>query len=278
MKRGQRIILILMGALAAVLFCGVIVISRSLFLPTNPDALAQQAQQTAEAKATVLTLPTAIPTATYTPSPAPTHTATNTPIPTATPTRVVKDTATPTPSNTPTSTATPTVTPTNTRVVPVTTGGGGGGGGGGGTGGGAPAPTATPASLYPFVMTGGPLSYPTSNHIFVILAQVKVGTQPLEGYKLVGTHSPTGFQWESVVSCPDLCKASGPEAIYDENGELVEKFQIQKGNLVLESPAYDTGVWSLMLVDSMGRQVSDVFQLALDSTDKYWFYYEFSRY
>lgn len=275
MKSGQRIILILMGMLAAVLFCAVVFLSRSLFLPSNPEALAQQAAQTATSRATVFTLPTAVPTFTPTPSPAPTHTPTETPVPTATATRVVKDTATPTPSNTPTSTATPTVTPTNTRVVPVTTGGGGGGGG---TGGGAPAPTATPASLYPFLMTSGPLSYETSNHIFVILAQVKVGSQPLEGYKLVGTHSPTGFQWESVVSCPDLCKASGPEAIYDEDGELVEKFQIQKGNLVWESPAYDTGVWSLMLVDSMGRQVSDVFQLALDSSDKYWFYYEFSRY
>lgn len=272
MKSGQRIILILMGMLAAVLFCAVVFLSRSLFLPSNPEALAQQAAQTATSRATVFTLPTAVPTFTPTPSPAPTHTPTETPVPTATATRVVKDTATPTPSNTPTSTATPTVTPTNTRVVPVTTGGGGG------TGGGAPAPTATPASLYPFLMTSGPLSYETSNHIFVILAQVKVGSQPLEGYKLVGTHSPTGFQWESVVSCPDLCKASGPEAIYDEDGELVEKFQIQKGNLVWESPAYDTGVWSLMLVDSMGRQVSDVFQLALDSSDKYWFYYEFSRY
>ncbi len=276
MKRGQKIILMLMGFLAITLFCGVIVISRSLFRASNPEALAQQAAQTATLQATVFTLPTAVPTATSTPSPAPTHTSTPTPIPTATPTRVVKDTPTPTPSNTPTSTATPTVTATNTRVVPVITGGGGGGGGG--TGGGNPAPTATPASQYPFLMTGGPLSYSTSNHIFVILAQVKNGNQPLEGYRLVGTHSPTGFQWESVVSCPDLCKASGPEAIYDENGKLVEKFQIQKGNLVFESPAYDTGVWSLMLVDSMGRQVSDVFQLALDSADKYWFYYEFSQY
>lgn len=102
------------------------------------------------------------------------------------------------------------------------------------------------------------------------------GGVPQAGYKLVGTHSPTGRQLESGVSCPDLCKASGVEAIYDENGNEV-KFQVQKGNLVFEAPTYDTGTWSLMLVDSHGQQASEIFQLELNSEQKQWFYYEFSN-
>jgi len=281
MKRWQAIALILMAVLAISLFCGVAVLSQALFQRPDPATIITQLEDNADSSAAIedkspasddatatftpraTATPTALPTATNTPVP----TATPLPLPTATPTRVVVDTPTPLPTFTPLPTKIPTAT--NTPVVRNN--------GGGGAVSNPSAPAPAPASQYPFKIVAGPLSYKTTNHIFVILAKVVAGNVPQPGYQLVGTHSPTGFQWESPLSCPDLCKASGPEAIYDKDGNLVKKWAVQKGNLFFESPNYDTGVWSLMLVDAHGQQASDVFQIGLDSEDKQWFYYEFSR-
>lgn len=283
MKRWQAIALILMAVLAISLFCGVAALSQALFQTSDPAAIVAQlgdnadsdtaienGNQAADVTATftprATATPTLLPTATNTPVP----TVTPSPLPTPTSTRVVVDTPTPTPTVTPLPTQIPTAT--NTPVVRNSSGGK--------SGVSAPHSASTalpPASQYPFKIVAGPLSYKTENHIFVILAEVTAGGVPQPGYRLVGTHSPTGFQWESPLSCPDLCKASGPEAIYDKDGNLVKKWNIQKGNLFFESPNYDTGIWSLMLVDAHGQQVSDVFQLGLDSEHKLWFYYVFSR-
>jgi len=268
MKRWQVIALTMMTVLAISLFCGVVILSQALFQTPDPAAIAAQISDdgaSADATATFTPRPTATPTAsptlTNTPSPAPT----DTPSPTPTATRVVVDTPTPVATNTPFPTPIPTAT--NTPVTQSY----------GGDNTPSPAPAPPPASQHPFKIVAGPLSYKTKNHIFVILAKVITGDVPQPGYRLVGTHSPTGFQWESPLSCPDLCKASGPEAVYNEDGEVVEKFDVQKGNLFFESPLYETGVWSLMLVDAHGQQVSDIFQFALDSEKKLWFYLVFSR-
>ncbi len=273
MKRWQAIVLTMMAVLAISLFCGVVILSQALFQTSDPAAIAAQlADSTEAADATAVSTPrptatpTASPTATNTPSP----TSTETPPPTATATRVVVDTPTPTTTYTPLPTPIPTAT--NTPIASIAQSNAPASGSNN-----APIPASASASAHPFKIIAEPIAYKTKNHIFVILAKVMADDDPLSGYRLVGTQSPTGFQWESVLSCPDLCKASGPEAVYNEDGETIKKFDIQKGNLFFESPLYETGVWSLMLVDAQGQQVSDVFQLALDSEDKLWFYYVFSR-
>lgn len=264
MKRWQVLVLISMVILVIILFCGVAFFSRSLFTDVAPAVIAE-GEATALIAVTSAIKPTAtatiIPTQTLTPLP------TDTPVPTATSTRVVVDTVTPTASNTPTITP----IPTNTSTAVIKPAGSGGGGGGS-----TAAPTATPTSKYPFKYVSGPLRYETENHFLYILFRVTAGGNPVSGYKLVGTHSPTGYQWESDPSCPNLCKASGPESYTNPDGDEV-KFQIQEANLVFESPAYDTGTWTLMLVDSYGQQVSDIFQLTLDGDKKEWFYYHYAQ-
>jgi hypothetical protein len=195
-----------------------------------------------------------VPTSTFTPPPAEPST------PTPTYTRVVVDTATPTPSQTPE----PTYTPTSTPIPAATQGRGSGGG----RSGGAPRPTPTPTSRYPFKILEEPQVYSTTNHIFVVLARVTSGGSVLvPGYRMVGTHSPTGAGHQSEPSCDHLCKASGPKG----------EFLIQEGNLVFEAPFYDTGTWSLMLVDPQGRQVSDVLKIEVDSQQRKWFFYHFNQ-
>jgi hypothetical protein len=195
-----------------------------------------------------------MPTSTFTPPPAETST------PTPTYTRVVIDTATPTPSQTPL----PTSPPTSTSIPTATPARGSGGGRSGGT----TRATPTPASRYPFRIVEEPQVYTTTNHIFVVLARVTSGGSVLvPGYRMVGTHSPTGAGHQSEPSCDHLCKASGPKG----------EFLIQEGNLVFEAPFYDTGTWSLMLVDPQGRQVSDVLKIDIDSKHKKWFFYHFNQ-
>jgi hypothetical protein len=194
-----------------------------------------------------------IPTNTFTPLPAEPST------PTPTYTRVVNDTATPTPSQTPE----PTHTPTSTPIPAATQSRGGGSRTGGG-----PRPTPAPTSRYPFTVVEEPQVYSTTNHIFVVLARVTSGGSVLvPGYRMVGTHSPTGASHQSEPSCDHLCKASGPKG----------EFLIQEGNLVFEAPFYDTGTWSLMLVDPQGRQVSEVLKIDVDSKNKKWFFYHFNQ-
>ena len=258
MKRWQILMLIVMAMLAAILFCGVAIFSRSLFAPLPPEVVAEKMETGAQVN-TVATR-RAISTATPTPTRTPTATATDTPVPTPTNTRVVHDTATPTPSRTPT----PMPTPTNTLVVQS---------GGGGY---QPRATATPRCGHPFCVAAEPIEYDTNNFIFVILAQITADGILQPSYKLVGTHSPTGSHWESPPSCPDLCKASGVEAITDSNGNVV-RFEVQKGNVAFEAPIYDTGVWSVWLVDPNGQQVSDTINIPIDHENRKWYYYQFAK-
>ena len=193
-----------------------------------------------------------MPTNTFTPTPA------ETPLPTATSTRVVHDTPTPTPTHTPAPTPTETITPTATRR---SSGGSGGSSGG-------PRPTPTPTSRYPFRIVAEPLEYETKNFIFVIYARVSSGGVLLPGYRLIGTHYPTGANIKSEPSCVHLCRASGPK---------VEDYLIQESNLVFEAFFYDTGYWTLVLVDPQGNQASEVFNVEIDIKKRKWFFYHFNR-
>jgi hypothetical protein len=115
---------------------------------------------------------------------------------------------------------------------------------------------------------GEPLAYETDNYMFVVLARVTNGGVLLPGYRLVGTHTPTGVNHQGQPSCNQLCKASGPK----EEGALV-----QEGNLVFEVYFYDTGAWSLTLLDPQGRQASETIQVEIDREERRWFYYHFNR-
>ncbi len=258
MKRWQILMLIVMAMLAAILFCGVAIFSRSLFTAPPPEIIAEKAA--ADAPVDVAATRRAIGTHTPTPTRTPTATATDTPVPTPTNTRVVHDTATPTPSRTPT----PMPTPTNTLVVRS-------------SGGGAVSyATPTPVCSYPFCVSGQPAEYDTNNYFLVVLAQVTENGILQPGYKLVGVHSPTGLHAESAPSCPDLCKASGVESITDDNGNVI-RFEVQKGNVQLETQTYDTGVWSVWLVDPNGQQVSETVNIPIDHENRKWYYYQFAK-
>jgi hypothetical protein len=113
----------------------------------------------------------------------------------------------------------------------------------------------------------GPVEYETKNYFFVILARVASGDFLLPGYRLVGTHSPSGIHYQGDPSCDHMCKGSGPKGA----------FPVQEGNLVFEAPFYESGIWSLMLLDPQGHQASEVFQVELDRGEKRWFYYHFNH-
>ena len=260
MKRNQVLILMVMASVAVILCAAVAIVSRSV-LSSDTDAIAQKTDANAlEENTSQPAIPK--PTSTTTPSPTNTliPTKTNTPLPTPTSTRVVLDTSTPTPSGTPT----PEPTATSTLVVS-----------GSGYSGGYSA-TATPSWQYHFHVTQGPIAYSTTNHWFVVLVQLTDNGIPAAGYRIVGTHNPTGYETESDVSCPDLCKASGVESVTDDNGNII-KFQIQKGNVVFQGDSYDTGTWTMMVVDGNGQQASDIFEIAINADDPQWFYYTFSN-
>jgi hypothetical protein len=169
---------------------------------------------------------------------------------------VVLDTATPTPSLTPTATPIPSITPTPTL----------GRGGSGSTGGARPTPQ--PTSRYPLKIVEGPLTYETKNYIFVVYARITSGGTLLPGYRMVGTHRPSGATIKSDASCNYLCKGSGPRK---------EQYFIQEGNLVFEAFFYDTGSWSLMLIDPQGQQASDILKIDIDKAKRVWYYYHFNR-
>ena len=56
-----------------------------------------------------------------------------------------------------------------------------------------------------------------------------------------------------------------------------EDYLIQEGNLVFEAFFYDTGTWSLVIVDPQGQQASEVLQIDIDIKKRKWFYYHFGR-
>jgi len=227
MTRVQILILAILAITVCMVFGIAAITVRTQLMPSLTPVVAQQPEP--EAPPTSAATPTWTIMPTYTLSPTPV----DTPLPTATNTRVVQDTLTPTPTHTAAPTPTGTITPTPTRSS--SSGGGGSSGG--------PRPTPTPTSRYPFRIVTQPLEYKTKNFIFVIYARVSSGDVLLPGYRLIGTHYPTGANIKSEPSCVHLCRASGPK---------VEDYLIQESNLVFEAFFYDTGTWSLMLVDPQG--------------------------
>ncbi len=214
------------------------------------------------------------PTMTATAAPIPTLTFTPTPLvpptPTTTATRVVVPTDTPTITPTPTETATPTASPspTYTRVIKYAQ------------------PTAVPANLFRVTATQ---SYTTTNSFFVMFAQIRDGGNLAAGYRLVGTHNPSGLSYESQPSCPDLCEASGPKIepeeccnslctpTYDDWEDYTPPPLIQEGNVKFEAPIYETGSYTIKLLDPQGQQVSETVTVPIDYNDRRWFFYVFSR-
>jgi len=120
----------------------------------------------------------------------------------------------------------------------------------------------------------------TENTFFVIFAEITGNNVLLPGYRIVGTHSPSGLAVESGPSCDHLCKASGPK-VMDEPvcgtpvACTVTGSPVQEGNVVFEAFAYEAGVWSLVVADPEGNQVSDVFQIEINYERRQWFYYRF---
>ena len=123
----------------------------------------------------------------------------------------------------------------------------------------------------------------TSNWFFVLYAQIKTGGALLAGYRVVGTHIPSGSTFESAPSCSDLCKASGPrvsttpccnESCTPEAASLPAN--VQEGNVALEAPIYDTGTYYIRVLDPQGQQVSDTIEIPIDINDRKWFFYVFA--
>ena len=217
--------------------------------------------------------PSATPTVTetFTPAPVPTKTYTPTPVyaltETPTATRVVVDTATPTITPTPTETATPTITSTYTRVL------------------GTAQAQATAAAASSFQVAAS-TSYTTTNHFFVMYAQIIEGGVLAAGYRLHATHHPSEEVYVSEPSCADLCKGSGPNIVYQpccndlctpESDTYVYPPMIQQGNVVLEAASYETGSYSIVVVDAAGETVSGVTVIPIDFYDRWWFFYVFNR-
>ena len=251
------------------LVAGVVSLS---FLEAGPSrAAAERPLLTASPVAFANPTFTLIPTSTGTPTP------TNTRPPTSTPTRVVLDTATPSQAPTATYTlvllgtpATLTGTPSDTSTVSSATW--------------TPSatPVVTPTVFYPMKIIESQ-AHETGNTFFVVFAQITGNNVLLPGYRIVGTHSPSGLAVESEPSCVDLCRASGPkdgcEPVCDTSCTPVATtttgYPVQEGNVVFEAYAYETGVWSLVVADPQGGQVSDVFQIEIDIERRQWFYYRF---
>jgi hypothetical protein len=126
-------------------------------------------------------------------------------------------------------------------------------------------------------------AHDTENTFFVVFAQITGNNVLLPGYRIVGTHSPSGLAVESEPSCVDLCKASGPkivsEPVCDSRctpvGTTSTGYPVQEGNVVFEVYAYENGVWSLVVADPEGNQISDVFQIEINYEQRQWFYYRF---
>ena len=243
----QKLILVAL-AILVISECGVAGwLARSYLVPDEGVMMARPLE--AQAKA----LPT--PTATLTPIPTstPTRPPTASPLPSTTPTRVVihmPTTDTPTPTNTLVLSPTPTGTVRSAAKSGTKKAG------------------ATPTPSYPFKAVASQV-YDTTNHFFVMYAQITSNNTLLAGYRIVGTHVPSKRYFESQPSCPDLCKASGPKAV-DSN--------VQEGNVAFEADMYDTGAYFLVVQDPQGQQVSDVIQVPVDADHRQWFFYHFDPY
>lgn len=200
----------------------------------------------------------------------PTQTSTPTPIPTTTPTAPPTMTSPPTATATrvvvPTHTPTPSPPPADTPAVGIAADEAG-----------LPTPTsvaaprartrATPTPAFPFKVVESQ-AYETENHFFVLYARITSGNALLAGYRIVGTHSPSGQYFESEPSCDTLCKASGPK---------LKDLLVQEGNVAFEAGVYETGAYHLVVKDPEGQQVSDVVEIPIDASHRQWFYYHFNR-
>ncbi len=262
----QKLILTALVLLTLGELCVVALLVRPYLVATTTNHVAQAP---ATETPTIAPTPTWTMPPTWTPIPLPQETRP----PTPTATRVVKDTPT------------PTITPTYTRVVPTT-----------------PdvsqaafavsptrpvirrrAPTATPAPHYPFKIVATQ-EYTTTNSFFVIYAQIKSGDALLGGYRLVGTHQPSGLTFESPPSCWDLCKASGPRI---STTPCCNEFctpipsslppHVQEGNVAFEAPIYETGSYQIRVLDPQGQPVSDIIEIPIDANDKKWFFLVFNQ-
>jgi hypothetical protein len=252
MTRAQILILAVLSMLVCIVFGIAAVVIRAQLASFSEPAIAAQPSPEPNFTEGPTATQTIVPTNTFTPTPIDTLT------PTPTATRVVLDTPTPTPSGTPT--ITPIPTPTNTLVV--------GGSSASRRFSSGPRPTPVPTSRYPLKLADGPVAYETKNYILVVYARITSGGALLPGYRMVGTHTPSGVHIESAPSCNYLCKASGPKE---------EDTLIQEANLAFEAYFYDTGTWSMVILDPQGHQASEVFDIQIDINDRKWFYYHFNR-
>jgi hypothetical protein len=252
MTRAQFLVLAVLAIMVCIVFGAAVVVVRAQLASISGTPVVGRPPPDVPGTLGPTATWTIIPTNTFSPTPVESLT------PTPTNTRVVLDTPTYTPTSTPTITPTPTQTgtPTPARGRP----------GGGSPGGPRPAPTAT--SRYPLIVAQEPLSYTTKNYIFVVLAKVTSGNTLLPGYRMVGVHRPSGAEIKSPPSCAKVCKGSGPDK---------DLWPIQEGNLAFEAFFYDTGTWSLWLVDAQGNQASEVIQIPIDIKKRLWYYYQFNR-
>jgi hypothetical protein len=248
MTRAQILILAILAITVCIVFGIAAITVQTQLTPSLTPIVAQQPETEVPPASAATPTWTLVPTWTSTPA--------ETSLPTPTNTRVVDDTPTPTQTHTPAPTSTGTISPTPTRSR------------GSGSSSSAPRPTPTPTSRYPLSIVQGPLVYTTTNYIFVVYARITSGDVLLPGYRIVGTHYPTGANIKSPPSCSYLCKASGPN---------VEDWLIQQSNVAFEAFFYDTGTWVLILVDPQGNQVSEVLHINIDIKDRKWFYYHFNR-
>jgi hypothetical protein len=267
----QKLVLIMLAGLVASVFCVVVFLARSVLLSPTTVAVARETPTPS-----VPGEPTLVPTLTLVPTWTPLPEAQETLQPTATATRVVLDTTTPT--------ATPIVTTTPLRPPTATPDSGASSAIGGTVK--SPArkttPTATPQPSYPFKLSASQV-YTTANSFFVMYAQIKNGGTLLGGFRIVGTHQPSGMSFESAPSCYDMCKASGPRASTTAccNTQCTPEANslpanVQEGNVAFETPLYETGAYYIKLVDAQGKQVSDVIEIPIDGSDRKWFFYVFS--
>ena len=252
MTRAQILLLSVLSVMVCIVFAIAAVVIRAQLASFSEPAIAAQPSPGPNSTPGPTATQTIVPTNTFTPTPVETLT------PTPTATRVVLDTPTRTPSAT--RAPTPIPSPTNTLVVS--------GGSTSRRSSGAPRPTPAPTSRYPLKLVDGPVAYETKNYLFVVYARITSGGTLLPGYRMVGTHTPSGVHLESAPSCNYLCKASGPKE---------EDTLIQEANLAFEAYFYDTGTWSMMIVDPQGQQASEVFDIKIDINDREWFYYHFNR-
>ena len=275
MRRGQVFILTLMALMVILLFGAIAVTGYTLVGEEPSDSIVEVAEA-----AVVAAVATDTPGPTNTPTAIPSNTPTGAPTgelaPTKTATMVVNETATRTPTKTPipTKTATATITPVRVNRRASTAGSRNSGNASF-----VPQASATPASRFPYRIASGPTEYDTENTFFVVLANVTHNGWPQGNYRLIGFHSTLDLNWESAPSCDHICKASAPVGVHDDDGNLVQAFARQEGNLTFEFPHYEDGTLTLVLVNHEGSQVAEPIQITLNKADgeRRWYFVHYNQ-